>query len=147
MGRGLTVSQLSNANKPSQILIKHLESATVFLRFAGVTESARAVEHFLEGVEVNYHQHKLASTKPFRICFLGARERTIATDRSLQITDFGQRRVLAAGAQEVAERVEGDAAVAALVEEGEGFFVVCGGLVGVRHFVFFRVILKCKQKG
>lgn len=60
--------------------------------------------------------------------------RTITTDRSLQVTDLSERRVLAARAQEVAERVEGDTAVAALVEEGEGFFVVCGGLVGVRHF-------------
>ena len=39
--------------------------------------------------------------------------------------DLGESGVLAAGAQEVAERGEGDARGAALVEEGEGFFVVC----------------------
>lgn len=67
---------------------------------------------------------------------------TITTDRSLQITDFSERRVLATRAQEVAERVKSDTAVAALVEEGEGFFVVCGGLVGVRHvYHFFRVVV------
>lgn len=64
----------------------------------------------------------------------GEEGRTISADGSLQITDFCERRVLPTGAQEVAESFEGDAAVAALVEEGEGFFVVCGGLVVVRHF-------------
>lgn len=133
---GRTVSQLSNTNKPSQILVKHLESATVFLRFARVTESAGAVEDFLKGVKVDCQL--LAQIRPpfsfawFR--FWGSK-RTITADRSLQITNLGERGVLAAGAQEVAERVKGDAAVAALVEEGESFFVVCGGLVGVRHFV------------
>lgn len=44
---------------------------------------------------------------------------------------FGVGRVLPAGAEEVAEGGERDAAVAALVEEGEGFFVVCCCLGGV----------------
>lgn len=39
--------------------------------------------------------------------------------------DFCEGGVLAAGAEEVAEGGEGDARGAALVEESEGFFVVC----------------------
>ena len=50
--------------------------------------------------------------------------RTVSTNALFQIADLGQRGVLAAGAQEVAEGFEGDAPVAALVEEGKGFFVV-----------------------
>ena len=42
--------------------------------------------------------------------------------------DLRQRRVLAAGAQQVAQRGEVDAAVAALVEQREGFLVVGRGL-------------------
>lgn len=49
---------------------------------------------------------------------------TIPTNTPLQIMNLAQGRVLAARAQQVAELVEGDAAVAALVEERERFFVV-----------------------
>jgi sulfur relay (sulfurtransferase) DsrF/TusC family protein len=48
-----TVAQLSDTNKPSHILIKDLESTTVLLRLAGLTETTWAVEDFQEGVEVN----------------------------------------------------------------------------------------------
>lgn len=48
-----TVSQLSDTNKPGHILIKDLESTTVLLRLAGLTETARAVEDFQERVEIN----------------------------------------------------------------------------------------------
>lgn len=48
-----TVSQLSDTNKSSHILIKDLESTTVLLRLAGLTETTGAVEDFQEGVEVN----------------------------------------------------------------------------------------------
>ena len=45
--------------------------------------------------------------------------------------DFSEGGILTAGAEEVAEGFEGDASVATFVEEGEGFFVVCRGLVGM----------------
>lgn len=51
-----------------------------------------------------------------------------------EIFDFGVGGVLTAGAEEVAEGGEGDAAVTTLVEEGEGFFVVSCCLGGVSSF-------------
>ena len=51
--------------------------------------------------------------------------RTITPNPLLQLVYLRQRGILPACAEEVAERLEGDAPVAALVEEGEGFFVVC----------------------
>ena len=53
---------------------------------------------------------------------------TVTTSLFLEVADLGEGRVLAAGAQQVAEGVELDASSAALVEEGEGFFVVCACL-------------------
>lgn len=50
---------------------------------------------------------------------------TVSTNTMLEVTDLRQRRVLSACAEQVAERFECDASVAALVEQGEGFFVVC----------------------
>lgn len=49
---------------------------------------------------------------------------TVTTDALLQVPDLGHGRVLATGAQEVAEVVEGDTAVAALVEQRESLLVV-----------------------
>lgn len=51
-----------------------------------------------------------------------------------EVFDFGVGGVLTAGAEEVAEGGEGDAAVTTLVEEGEGFFVVGCCLGGVSSF-------------
>jgi hypothetical protein len=48
-----TVSQLPHANEPGHILIKHLESAAVLFRLAGIAEATRTVEDFLEGLEVD----------------------------------------------------------------------------------------------
>ena len=53
---------------------------------------------------------------------------TVTSHALLQIANFRHGRVLAAGSKQVAERIEGDATVSFLVEEGEGFFVVGGGL-------------------
>jgi hypothetical protein len=47
------IPQLPNPNKARHILIKDLEAATVFFRFARVTEAARAVEDLREGLEIN----------------------------------------------------------------------------------------------
>jgi hypothetical protein len=64
---------------------------------------------------------------------VGAERRTVCADAALEIANLSQRGVLAAGAQQVAERAAVDAAVAALVEELERFAVVCRGLVAVIH--------------
>jgi hypothetical protein len=60
---------------------------------------------------------------------MGERERTVCSDAPLEIGNLSERRVLAAGAEEVAECAALDAPVASLVEELEGFAVVCRGLV------------------
>lgn len=49
---------------------------------------------------------------------------TVTTDALLQFPDLVHGWVLATGAQKVAEVVEGDTAVSALVEEGESLLVV-----------------------
>lgn len=49
---------------------------------------------------------------------------TVTADALLQVLDLGHGRVLAAGAQEVAEIVESNTAVAALVEQRESLLVV-----------------------
>lgn len=52
------------------------------------------------------------------------RELTVCAEAALEIGNLSERRVLAAGAQQVAQRGAVDAPVAALVEELEGFAVV-----------------------
>ena len=62
---------------------------------------------------------------------------TVSADALLEVSDLGQRRVLAARAEQIAEAVERDAAVAALVKERKCLFVVCGRLRVVlvgRHY-------------
>lgn len=59
------------------------------------------------------------------------RRRTVCADAALEIGNLSERRVLAAGAQEVAQGGAVDAAVATLVEELEGFAVVGRRLLGV----------------
>lgn len=54
---------------------------------------------------------------------------TVAADRLLQLADLGQCGVLPAGAQEIAEAVEGDAPVSVLVKERERLLVVGRSLV------------------
>jgi hypothetical protein len=75
------------------------------------------------------------------------RRHTVCADAALQIRDLSERGVLAAGAQQIAESAAVDAAVAALVEELEGFAVVGGGLLGVSvgavHAVFVRSRRRC----
>ena len=53
---------------------------------------------------------------------------TIPTHPLLQLLNLGQSGVLPTCAEEVTEGGELHTAVAALVEEGEGFFIVGGGL-------------------
>lgn len=49
---------------------------------------------------------------------------TVTADALLQVLDLGHGGVLATGAQEVAEVVESDTAIAALVEQRESLLVV-----------------------
>jgi hypothetical protein len=60
-------------------------------------------------------------------------ERTVGAYTTLQVTNFSKCRVLSTCAQKIAQCAAVDTAVAALVEELEGFAVVCGGLVTVIH--------------
>lgn len=59
--------------------------------------------------------------------------RTVCANAALEVGNLSERRVLPTCAQQVAQRAAVDTAVAALVEELEGFAVVCGGLVAVIH--------------
>lgn len=55
---------------------------------------------------------------------------TVSTNALLKIADLGEGRVLAACAQEVAQGVDLDTAVTALVEESKSLLVVrCVGLI------------------
>ena len=47
------VLELTNADEASHVLIKHLETAAVFLGLAWVTEAAWPVQDALEGLEVD----------------------------------------------------------------------------------------------
>ena len=69
--------------------------------------------------------------------FFDSRVRTITTHSLLEFGDLSKGRVLSTGAQQVTQGVESDATVATLIEEREGFFVVCRGLVVV---VIVRVV-------
>lgn len=84
---------------------------------------------------------------------------TVAAHLALEVLDLSEGRVLATGAQEVAQVGQGDTTVAALVEEGEGLlevgalsllvghgwlvsclarvYVVCGMCVFLRALVLF----------
>lgn len=63
--------------------------------------------------------------RPCKQRWLGEEPRlTVAADALLQVPDLGHGRVLATGAQEIAEVVEGDTAIAALVEQRESLLVV-----------------------
>jgi hypothetical protein len=42
--------------------------------------------------------------------------------------DLSEGRVLATGAQQIAQALGGDSAIATLVEQGERLLVICGGL-------------------
>jgi hypothetical protein len=59
--------------------------------------------------------------------------RTVVANTTLQVANLSKCRVLSTCAQKVAQCAAVDTAVAALVEELEGFAVVCGGLVAVIH--------------
>lgn len=50
---------------------------------------------------------------------------TVSAHACLELVNLCQCRVLPAGSKEVTERLERDTAVAAFIEEGEGFFVIC----------------------
>lgn len=47
------ISELSHADETRQILVEHLETATVLFRLAGIAEAAGSVEDTLEGIEID----------------------------------------------------------------------------------------------
>lgn len=96
------VSQLTHSDEAGHVFVEDLETATVFFWFARISETSRSVEHFAERVKVEVPSYSL-----------------------FQISDFSKGRVLSAGTQEITKRVERDTAIAALVVQGKGFFVVC----------------------
>ena len=51
--RRRTVSKLPHTNEARHILVEHLKASTVFFWLARVSESARSIQDFLEGVEVD----------------------------------------------------------------------------------------------
>ena len=50
---------------------------------------------------------------------------TVSADPLLQVLDLSKCRILAACPEQITEGGESDTAIAALIEEGERFFVVC----------------------
>ena len=141
------IPELAHADKTRQILIKHLEAAAVFLRLAGVAEAARAVEDAREGVKVDYpNMPELVAESVWAGRVGGGWVLlTVRADLLLEIADFRQCGILSTCAQEVAEGVEGDAAVAAFVEEGEGFLEVGRLRLFFRHRV--RIAVQLMQCG
>lgn len=76
------------------------------------------------------HRSRLFTHISIRAVLLRRFPHTISTSALFKIANLGQRWILAARAQQVAEGFELDSAGAALVEQREGFFVVCAGLGG-----------------
>lgn len=128
-GTKQTIAQLSDTNITRQVLIKHLEPTHKLIRFARVTEAVGTVEDLKEWFKVHCilisYLYSTGKNGEELTVSLGGR----VVD---QVFNFSVGRVLTAGAEEITEWGERDTAITALVEEGEGFFVVCGCLyVGV----------------
>jgi hypothetical protein len=122
------VLDLAFADEARAVLVKHLEAANVLLDIEWFTEPAGAVEDLGEGFEVDCGELLVGATAR-----RGSRELTVCANAALQVANLSERGVLPACAQQVAERGAVDFAVAALVEELEGFAVVGRGLGGVIH--------------
>ena len=116
------VTELANADEPCELLVEHLETAAVLFRLAGVAESTRAVEHALEAVEVDCCVAKSALLHLVAIYVCGSL--TVSANLALEVLDLCEGGVLAACSEKVAQVGEGDTAVTALVEEGEGLLEV-----------------------
>jgi hypothetical protein len=127
------VLELADAYEARHVFVEHLEAAAVFLGNAGVAESARPVENALESLKVDCRGQKLAVCPGNGVT--RGRKLTLCANVLLEVLDLRKRGVLAARAQQVAEVVQGDTAVAALVVQGESLLVVGRRLVVlVRHF-------------
>jgi hypothetical protein len=121
-----TVSQLSDADEAGHVLVEDLETAAVFLWLAWVAEATRSIQDAAEGVKVDYIPTNIlvsAMISGSRSRFsrlrlgVGTKQRTVTAGRLLQVGNLGEGWVLAACAQQVAERVDGDATGATLVEQ------------------------------
>ena len=122
-----TVSELTNANETSHLLVKDLETAAVLFGLTRVAEATRAVQDLGERIEVNCWRRQ-----PLRLPVCSLCRLTVSANALFEVVDLSEGGVLTAGAEEVAQRVDLNTAVAALVEEGECLLVVC--CVGlIRH--------------
>lgn len=134
------VFHLADTNKAGAILVEDFEASAVLVDVAGIAETAGAVEDLGESVEIDCRRRSglarrtsqswvVAESASGRCPGMPCSGRlTVTTSLLLEVPDLGHGRVLAAGAEEVAELVERNAAIAALVEELEGFPVVGRGL-------------------
>ena len=66
---------------------------------------------------------------------------TVSANALLKVADLGEGGVLAACAQEVAQGVDLDTTVTALVEESESLLVVC--CVGLIHCLSLWSVMRC----
>jgi hypothetical protein len=82
----------------------------------------------------------LVSAAVFAVFLYGTRL-TVSANALLKVADLGEGRVLTACAQEVAQGVDLDTAVTALVEESESLLVVC--CVGLIHCLSLFDLLYC----
>lgn len=121
---GQDVLELTDADKASHVLVEDLEAAAVLVGLAWVAEAAGAIEDALECLEVE-----------------------VTANALLQIANLGHSRVLTACAQQIAEVVELDTAIAALIKQRECLLVVGRGLVvRVRSHVEEGMIRICCSK-
>lgn len=138
---GQDIAELAHADEAREVLVEDLEATAVLLGLAGVAEAAGAVEHAGEGVEVDCCVALLVDARLISSFALKAiayvsgawGRHTITSYLALKVADLGLGRVLAAGAQQVAEGVKLHAPGAALVEEGEGLLEVGALCLVVAH--------------
>jgi len=143
---GEYVLDLALSDEAGAVLVEDLEAADVFFDVEGFAEAAGAVEDFAEGFKVDWRgsaavRGRAGGVRTERWGRKRRVELTVCADTTLQIANLGERGVLPAGAQQVAQGALFDAAVAALVEELEGFAVVGGGLVVVIHCCSLRCVV------
>lgn len=149
---GQDVLELANADEACHVFIKHLKATAIFLGLARVAESARSVQDALERLEVDCGGRmsaslRITSSGPSLAQGAAVKAPTFASKALFQLLDLGQRGVLAAGSQQIAERVDGAAAVAALVEQGKCLLVVGRGLGVVIRSHFPPLYVLCSSVG
>src|SRR5690606_5389347 len=125
----------AHAYIPRSIFIKHLEPADKLLRRASLAEAAGAVEDLEERIKVDCFGHTRRSVLEGLVPgvrYACGEEKgsdqvhTLILDASNQLVHLGVCGILPARPQQISQSRGWHAAVAALVEQGKGFLVVCG---------------------